>query len=479
MKIFCFILALLKLFPISASLLMSQQLSKFEKWQQPNYFRGFCISAWNNLKDTYVSQSEFYELKAAGANLAIIQTEGFKSVTSPYSPNTWYSEPGYTVYWQDVLDDMVAFARNTKIQYVISVRTGPGRVDVAEDEGNSSIWKNENEQQLYGEMLKDMANRYLPDTLFVGFDLTVEPNPHDELAGEPVDDLAETLATDGINVNALYSLWISNVRTVAPDLPLMVQGIHWSNPVYFALVTKQPDNKIVYKTHCYNPYDYSHSEVPQSETYPGTFWSDALQDVVYFDKSFFMESVFSAVRSFQGIHNVPILLGEFGLSYHQYGGEKYLSDIMSIAESFGWHFSLWNWNNTQTFNYPYFDQIYNTQYMNMISEYMKSAATDVDYCKTSNQTIKNCRLFQNHPNPFNPETLITYELPLSSFVELTIYNLQGKLINRLFNNFQTFGSYQAIWDGRNLTGQQVACGIYVYRIKAGEFVSIKKMMLLR
>jgi len=479
MKKFTIIFSLLAFFLLSISSLMSQHLSKFEKWQHPTYFKGFCISDWNNFHESYVNQSEFNQLKATGANLVIIQTGGIKAVESPYGPGIWYSEDGYTIYWQDVLDDMVSFARNVNLQYVISVRSGPGRIDVAEDEGGTTVWTNDNEQQLYGEMLRDMASRYLPDTLFVGLDLTVEPNPYGEMAGESVEDLADALSSDGINVNEIYTLWINTVRTVAPNLPLMVQGVHWSNPAYFSLVEKQADNKIIYKPHCYNPFDFSHAEDPLSETYPGLFWSDATQNMETFNKSFLKESVYATVRAFEQTHNVPIIIGEFGLNLHQQGGDQYLSDIMSIAEEFGWHYSLWNWNNTETFNYPHFDQTHNTFYMDMISEYFSHSATKVENSEHEKLTTKKFRLLQNYPNPFNPETIIQYELAQSSFVEIAVYNLQGELISQLIRKNQTAGSYQLQWNGRNLKNLPVSSGVYVYRIKVGEFVSAKKMTLLR
>ncbi len=93
--------------------------------------------------------------------------------------------------------------------------------------------------------------------------------------------------------------------------------------------------------------------------------------------------------------------------------------------------------------------------------------------------ISNFKLFQNYPNPFNPETKIEYELPISSFVEITIYNLQGELITYLIKGNQTAGIYQLQWDGRNLKNFPVSSGVYLYQIKAGEFVSAKKMTLLR
>lgn len=429
---------LILFFFCTISSLFSQSMSKFEKWQQPSFFKGFCISDWNNLTETYVAQQEFIDLKATGANLVIIQTGGFTAVNSPYNAAIWDTDGSTVIYWRDVLDDMVGFARNAGLQYVIAVRSGPGRIDVAEDEGGSTIWTNQQEQRLYGQMLKEMAARYLPDDLFVGMDLDVEPNPHGELAGEPVADLAAALAADGTDMNAIYSIWIDSVRTVAPDLPLMVQGVHWANPAYFSLVKKQADEKIVYKTHCYNPFDYSHAESPFAETYPGNFWSDATQNMEDFNRVFFDTAVLSEVKKFQTTHAVPILMGEFGIAWPQNGGEQYLSDLMSIAEKYGWHWSLWNWNNTPDFHYP---------------------------------------------NPFNPTTTIRFSVSAvnlkSEKVKLQIYDLRGRLVRSFPGHSLPAGTESVVWDGKNDTGRLMASGIYLYELTLGEMKVRRKMMLLR
>ncbi len=460
--------------------LFSQQLSKFEKWQQPSYFKGFCISDWNNLTDTYVAQQEFTDLKITGANLVIIQSGGINAVTAPYATNIWDADGSDIIYWQDVLDDMVTYARNAGLQYMIAVRSGPGRIDVAEDEGGSTIWTNQQEQRLYGQMLKNIAKRYLPDDLFVGLDLTVEPNPHGELAGEPVASLAAALAADGTDMNAIYSIWIDSVRTVAPNLPLMVQGIHWSNPAYFSLVKKQADDKIVYKTHCYNPFDYSHAENAFAESYPATFWSDATQNMEFFNKTFFETIVFSEIRKIQTKYDVPVLIGEFGISYPQNGGENYLSDLMSIAEENGWHFSLWNWNNTPDFNYAYLDQTYGTDYMDSILVHINKKTTGVKLSRTIGE---DCTLYQNYPNPFNPETTIRFHLSAAAKApvraQIYVLDMRGRMVCTLLDERKAVGTHTVFWDGKNDKGQILPSGLYFYQLKAGIYMHIKKMLLLR
>ncbi|OGB70088.1 MAG: hypothetical protein A2Y94_01965 [Caldithrix sp. RBG_13_44_9] len=88
-------------------------------------------------------------------------------------------------------------------------------------------------------------------------------------------------------------------------------------------------------------------------------------------------------------------------------------------------------------------------------------------------------LFQNYPNPFNPSTLISWQLIVDGEVQLKIFNLLGQEIRTLVNERQEAGSHTVVWDGRNDAGDPMASGIYLYRIQAGELVSIRKMVLLK
>ncbi|RMF69065.1 MAG: T9SS C-terminal target domain-containing protein, partial [Calditrichaeota bacterium] len=88
-------------------------------------------------------------------------------------------------------------------------------------------------------------------------------------------------------------------------------------------------------------------------------------------------------------------------------------------------------------------------------------------------------LKQNYPNPFNPETVIRYALPVEASVKLRIVNLRGQEIITLVDKKQRPGFYSVMWDGRDRRGVAVASGLYLYRVEAGEFVAVRKMMLLR
>jgi serine protease len=92
---------------------------------------------------------------------------------------------------------------------------------------------------------------------------------------------------------------------------------------------------------------------------------------------------------------------------------------------------------------------------------------------------KSFTLDQNHPNPFNPTTNITYSLTASADVELVVINVLGQQIRTLVNEYQSAGAHSVVWDGRDQGGNQVASGIYFYRMISDGSVDTKKMLLMK
>lgn len=89
------------------------------------------------------------------------------------------------------------------------------------------------------------------------------------------------------------------------------------------------------------------------------------------------------------------------------------------------------------------------------------------------------RLYSNFPNPFNPVTLIRYDLPVSGYTDLTVYDMTGRRIKSLVQTWQSAGQHAVRWDGADQLGRQVSSGVYIYRLQSGKEIKSRKMMLLR
>lgn len=88
-------------------------------------------------------------------------------------------------------------------------------------------------------------------------------------------------------------------------------------------------------------------------------------------------------------------------------------------------------------------------------------------------------LAQNYPNPINPSTMIQYELPQASQVRLAIYNLLGERVRTLVDAKESVGVKQVKWDGRNEHGERVSSGVYLYRLEAGEYRMVRRLVLMK
>ena len=88
-------------------------------------------------------------------------------------------------------------------------------------------------------------------------------------------------------------------------------------------------------------------------------------------------------------------------------------------------------------------------------------------------------LDNNYPNPFNPVTTLRYDLSENSLVTITIYDMLGRKVKTLINQTQDAGYKSIIWNATNDYGKPVSAGIYLYQIQAGDYISTKKMVLLK
>lgn len=104
----------------------------------------------------------------------------------------------------------------------------------------------------------------------------------------------------------------------------------------------------------------------------------------------------------------------------------------------------------------------------------KNAAIPIEEEEEVEITPKDYFLSQNYPNPFNPVTTIKFELPVASFVTLKVYNILGEEVAVLAN-----GQMEAGYKEVKFHSNALATGVYIYRLEAGDYISVKKMMLLK
>lgn len=92
----------------------------------------------------------------------------------------------------------------------------------------------------------------------------------------------------------------------------------------------------------------------------------------------------------------------------------------------------------------------------------------------NNNTPVQYQLMQNYPNPFNPTTKISYQIPVSGTVKITVSDLLGRELGTILNEYVPAGSHEAVFDGKNYSS-----GVYFYKMESGQFTESKKMVLIK
>jgi hypothetical protein len=91
-----------------------------------------------------------------------------------------------------------------------------------------------------------------------------------------------------------------------------------------------------------------------------------------------------------------------------------------------------------------------------------------------NPAISDYELYQNYPNPFNPSTIIRYQIPEAGFITLKVYDLIGKEVSTLVNDYKIAGTHNVIFNATDLSA-----GIYFYSLRSGSFIKTNKMIVLK
>jgi arabinogalactan endo-1,4-beta-galactosidase len=162
------------------------------------------------------------------------------------------------------------------------------------------------------------------------------------------------------------------------------------------------------------------------------------------------------------------------------GQFTFLHDLIILVDEndYGLGICYWapDWISTNQFGSPWENQAlfdFDGELLDAISVFDNSS---VAIKRIDNFSLNN---IYNYPNPFNPITTLEYDLPEDAVVNITIYDMMGRVVNTLVNGSQTAGYKSIQWDATNNLGDPVSAGLYIYTIQAGEFRQTKKMILLK
>jgi hypothetical protein len=116
--------------------------------------------------------------------------------------------------------------------------------------------------------------------------------------------------------------------------------------------------------------------------------------------------------------------------------------------------------------------------INLIAQWIDQGAS-LQLSEEINISPQEYTLHQNYPNPFNPNTSMNFDLPKDGLVNITIYDMMGRIVKTLVNGSQTAGFKSVQWNATNDSNEPVSAGLYIYTIQAGDFRQTRKMVLLK
>jgi hypothetical protein len=157
--------------------------------------------------------------------------------------------------------------------------------------------------------------------------------------------------------------------------------------------------------------------------------------------------------------------------------------VRECAPAYSASHTVWNGASHDICGLPtctWYFTVKSLNFLDMTSAYSPEDTVVIDPHPTGVRNGKSRFILdQNSPNPFNPTTAISFEIPTSAKVRLEVFDVRGALVATLVNDDMPPGRQSVVWDGSNSRGHPVASGHYFYRLTAGKEVITKKMILLK
>ncbi len=130
-------------------------------------------------------------------------------------------------------------------------------------------------------------------------------------------------------------------------------------------------------------------------------------------------------------------------------------------------------NSNQKFSKFYSKEHVNSDYHPTLTLNYEASASQEDEMTPYEVTA------MNFPNPFNPQTTISYSIPQDSLVRVDIFDVRGRLVYEMCEGYQSQGQHQVTWDGKNRSGKTAASGVYYYRITTNRGTITRPMVMLK
>lgn len=285
------------------------------------------------------SSADFQQLRDLGANVVVIYVQQTWTMQAPYRPI-----PEEIALLEQTLDNV-----SDILPVVVGIRNGPGRNEMMPNHDDTlfdtNIYNSEPARLAYLKMLRDTVSRFADYDNIIAWEPMVEPTPQfyfgDEFLYE--DESVIPPMPQGLSWwNDLAERSIEAIRTVDPDVTIVLEPIAYGGVPGFIGWQPFADDNIVYSLHQYDPFEYTHQfqstvEDPYIE-YP--YFSDI--EVAQIDADWFND-YFEPVITFQETYDVPIFVGEWGIIRWIPNGEQFLDDQLAEFEQHGWSNAFYAW----------------------------------------------------------------------------------------------------------------------------------------
>ena len=289
----------------------------------------------NGIGDGTFVQSDFDQLRQAGANYVQLSHAGTFAETSPYSLDS---------VAEAMLDLTIQRAMAAGLYVVIAFRSGPGRNENAitnrEAELNEQIWTSAAARSAWTAMLKHTAERYRDNPAVVGYSIMVEPNAYARQGYPDPADFYARYAGTLQDVNGLFALATAAIREVDTSTPILLEPEGYGNINWLPYVTVTGDSRTVYTPHDYTPFNYTHQLV-NGVTYPGNYDLDSDGNLELVDKAY-LANYLATISQFGQAHSVVVALTEFGAHRVAASAASYITDRISIQNDIG-SWAVWVW----------------------------------------------------------------------------------------------------------------------------------------